>query len=294
MGGFGFVQRLGRRLSANGPGLIVAVIALILALAGGAFAASGALTGKQKKEVTKIAKQYAGKTGANGAPGANGTNGANGKDGVNGTNGKDGKNGESVTISAATIAECSEGGTKFTNGTGSGKACNGEPGEPGEAGPKGEPWTPNNTLPSGAIETGSWAFSADESESPALVPISFPVQLAAFLNEEQVHFSTEANFEDFDEGGDGTEGCKGSYKNPAGTGSGTLKPNPPGQLCVYLNTDGVNGIKNATFEGIYFLTAQIAVDGGGEKGAGRPGATLAFKIDGGVGYGVGSWAVTGA
>ena len=48
-----FHQRFGA------AGLIVSILALILALTGAAFAASG-LTGKQKKEVTKIAKQYAG------------------------------------------------------------------------------------------------------------------------------------------------------------------------------------------------------------------------------------------
>ena len=267
MGGFGFVQRLGRRLSANGPGLIVAVIALILALAGGAFAASGALTGKQKKEVTKIAKQYAGKTGANGAPGANGTNGANGKDGVNGTNGKDGVNG--------------------TNGK-DGK--DGEPGEPGEPGPKGEPWTPNNTLPTGAIETGTWAFSADESESPALVPISFPIQLSAALQEDKVHFSTEPNFEDFDEGGVGTEGCRATFKNPSGLGSANpeIKPNPSGQLCIYLNNNGTEGIENATYEGIFPVASENS------KGASKPGGTLVFKVEGGTGHAIGSWAVTGS
>ena len=47
-------------------GLIVACVALVLALTGAAFAAAG-LTGKQKKEVEKIAKKYAGKPGAAGA-----------------------------------------------------------------------------------------------------------------------------------------------------------------------------------------------------------------------------------
>ncbi|MCW2987260.1 MAG: hypothetical protein JWM24_198, partial [Solirubrobacterales bacterium] len=41
-------------------GLTVGVIALVMALVGGAYAA-GALTGKQKKEVEKIAKKFAGK-----------------------------------------------------------------------------------------------------------------------------------------------------------------------------------------------------------------------------------------
>lgn len=292
MGGFGFVKSFGRRLGANGPGLTVAVIALILALAGGAFAASGALTGKQKKEVTKIAKQYAGKNGANGV---NGKDGASGTNGAPGKNGENGKSGESVTISAATNGECPQGGTKFSNATGAGKVCNGkpgEPGEPGEPGPKGEkgePWTPNNTLPTGAIETGTWAFSADESESPALVPISFPIQLPKILEEAEVHFSTEPNFGDFDEGGAGTEGCLATFKNPSGLGSKNLaiKPNPSGQLCIYLNENGTEGIENATFEGIFPVASENL------KGASKPGGTLVFKVQGGRGHAIGSWAVTG-
>src|SRR4051812_37822953 len=77
-------------------GVALGVIALILALGGTALAASGALTGKQKKEVEKIAKKYAGKPGAPGAPGTagtNGTNGTNGKDGAPGAKGGDGTDG---------------------------------------------------------------------------------------------------------------------------------------------------------------------------------------------------------
>jgi hypothetical protein len=40
------LRGLRRRVAANGPGLTVAVVAMVIALAGGAFAASGALTGK--------------------------------------------------------------------------------------------------------------------------------------------------------------------------------------------------------------------------------------------------------
>jgi hypothetical protein len=43
-------------------GLVVALVALVVALTGVAFAASG-LNSKQKKEVKKIAKQFAGKQG---------------------------------------------------------------------------------------------------------------------------------------------------------------------------------------------------------------------------------------
>ena len=62
-------------------GLIVGVIALVFAMLGGAYAAS-ALSGKQKKEVEKIAKKFVGKPGA---PGANGTNGEDGTTGFTAT-----------------------------------------------------------------------------------------------------------------------------------------------------------------------------------------------------------------
>jgi hypothetical protein len=122
-------------------GLIVAVIALVAALVGGAYAASG-LTGKQKKEVKTIAKQFAGKNGAQGpvgsagAPGAKGDPGAAGTDGKDGENGKDGekgKPGESVNIIPLPSGDtnCPGGGAKFTNLSGSAFACNGSGGSGG-------------------------------------------------------------------------------------------------------------------------------------------------------------------
>jgi hypothetical protein len=79
-----------------GPaGLIVAISALVFALAGGAYAASGALTGKQKKEVEKIAKKFqgTGPAGAQGPAGSKGDTGAQGKEGPQGEQGVQGKQG---------------------------------------------------------------------------------------------------------------------------------------------------------------------------------------------------------
>ena len=165
------------------------------------------------------------------------------------------------------------------------EVCNGEKGEPGA---EGSPWTLGSNLPPGAIETGSWAFNADEATNPALVSISFPVQFPFNLKEPHVHFSSEPNFADFDEAGEKTVGCKGSFKNPAGTESGTASPNPPGELCVYLNSNGTEGIENATFEGIYQLSPA------GNKGTAKSGALIKFSVTGGgLGHALGSWAVTG-
>ncbi len=74
---------LRKRLEASGPGVVIAVIALIFALAGTAFAAAK-LNGTQKKEVKKIAKKYAGKRGKTGPAGANGAPGAQGPGGPRG------------------------------------------------------------------------------------------------------------------------------------------------------------------------------------------------------------------
>lgn len=101
-------------------GLIVAVIALVLALTGAAFAAAG-LSGKQKKEVEKIAKKFAGKPGAPGAIGPAGPAGPAGKEGPEGPQGQQGKQ--------------------------------------GIQGKEGEPWTAGGTLPKGKTETGAWALS---------------------------------------------------------------------------------------------------------------------------------------
>ena len=77
-------------------GLTVAILALVLAMVGGAYAAGG-LTKSQEKQVTKIAKKYAGKPGATGAAGANGTNGTNGTPGAPGKEGAAGKEGSPWT-----------------------------------------------------------------------------------------------------------------------------------------------------------------------------------------------------
>ena len=74
-------------------GLVVAMVALIAALGGSAIAAKGALTGKQKKEVTKIAQKYAGKPGAQGAQGPAGAKGDAGAPGAKGDPGPAGDRG---------------------------------------------------------------------------------------------------------------------------------------------------------------------------------------------------------
>lgn len=120
-------------------GLIVATGALVLALAGGAYAASGGLSGKQKKEVEKIAKKFQG----TGPAGPAGTPGPAGPAGPKGDTGAEGKQ-----------------GTK---------------GDQGEAGPR-CPEGGNCTLPSESTETGVWSVRYG-TETTAEMPISFSLPL---------------------------------------------------------------------------------------------------------------------
>jgi hypothetical protein len=138
------------------PG-VIAVIALVFAMVGGAYAANGGnplagssgkgssgLTTKQKKEVTTIAKSFQG----TGPAGPQGPAGANGKDGANGGNG---------TVGAA-----------------------GPQGPTGPAGPTGSPWPAGGTLPVGSTETGSWStvtieVGVGEFLGQAAVPLSIPL-----------------------------------------------------------------------------------------------------------------------
>jgi hypothetical protein len=114
-------------------GLIIAMIALVAALGGTALAAKGALTGKQKKEVAKIAKKYAGKDGAVGAAGPQGLSGPKGEPGVKGDPGLQG--------------------------------LQGEEGPPGPSGPTCNEVTGACLLPPGATETGYWSFSGRGKET---------------------------------------------------------------------------------------------------------------------------------
>jgi hypothetical protein len=134
-------QRLRNPEPFGKAGLTVAILALVLATTGAAFAAAK-LNGTQKKEVEKIAKKYAGK------PGATGPQGPQGNPGAAGSQGKQGEPGPK--------------------------------GEKGEKGDTGSPWTAGGTLPSGATETGDWNIDVVVGEV-ASTGVSFNIPLAAPL-----------------------------------------------------------------------------------------------------------------
>jgi Collagen triple helix repeat (20 copies) len=221
--------------------LILSVIALVFALMGGAYAASHA---QNKKSVAKRGPRGpkgpagsagpagpAGPAGAKGDAGAAGQNGEKGERGLQGEHGTQGVKGDDGEIplmqtftGERTVGSvvCAEGGVEFELNGEEVAVCNGKQGVDGE---KGEPWTDGGTLPSGATETGTWAFNGtEENKSPfrTRVPISFPIPLPFELPNERAHIGEAGEGGAFEEG----SACPGSsFREPKAA---------PGQLCVYV------------------------------------------------------------
>jgi hypothetical protein len=208
-------------------GFIISIVALVAALGGGAYAASGGLNGKQKKEVTKIAqteaKKLAGKpgpAGATGPAGPAGPAGAAGKEGAKGDQGNAGTDGTSVTSTESSTPfpgnHCNgvnggKGGSKFVSASGETYACNGK---------EGEPWTAGGTLPEGSTETGVYAAGIGQTVLhfgySYFAPISFTIPLEEPLDGSHTEIVAV--------GGSPTANCPGSATDPEAE---------PGFLCVY-------------------------------------------------------------
>ncbi len=266
---------------------VVATLALVFAMSGGALAASKFLITSTKQIKPSVLAQLKGKTGAKGAAGAAGpagpagAQGPAGKDGVNGANGKDGLNGESVTSASLKAKEegCLAGGSKFTVGGKTTTACNGLNGEPGEPGEPGPPGTTGftKTLPPGETEMGTWGAVSLKPENPTVwfVPVSFSIPLQA--GTENVHYIKI---------GETTSECPGNATTPRAA---------KGQLCVYEGHVELpeENIENKVVKGE--LEVPVIDSPTGEVGAGTAGAILDVLYQGPVNSNVivtGSWAVT--
>jgi len=301
------------------PATAVALLALVFAATGGAFAATGGGSrggskgGRASAQLTATtAKSKGGKPGPRGPRGPagrvgpigkNGTNGATGPAGQAGPAGPAGSGGQGPagpTGSAGESVKVTEEGecTTFNNASGEGKACNGEQGLPGKPG---APWTPNNTLPKDATETGTWGvhvFPADvfieegntEGEAVPVDPISFPIKLAAPLTDPSecgnpgkpecvVHYVTTE--EQTNSSGPETTDCKGTSEAPAAAA---------GNLCIYQGDTSPGS-------GTLSVHRINAPGPGGEvevHGAGTAGAVLRILYHGPAEPAEiqGSWAVT--
>lgn len=282
--------RLKDRLSANGPGITVAVIAMVVALTGAAFAASGSLTGKQKREVKALIKKGAkrgpkGPKGAPGDPGAPGAKGATGAPGVKGDKGDTGASGSAgASVKVTPVAEgdeefCAELGGALVEEEGNPpgtEVCNGEKGANGTPGADGSPWTAGGTLPAEGMLTGTWIASGSGLVE---TPISFPIHLAGNVSNSNVYYGSaeEPELEPSPGVKEPTEfqkHCLNTVTDPTGVGSVTnpgVRPgDSPRTLCIYFSNGTSTGV--ATFEGVTkFGTAT-------NSGGGRAGAVIRLNI----------------
>jgi Collagen triple helix repeat (20 copies) len=232
-------NRIHRKLGT--AGFIISIVALVAALGGGAYAASGGLNGKQKKEVEKIAKKYAGKPGAAGPTGPAGSAGAPGAPGTKGDAGATGATG-AAGPAGPTGANGKNGTTGFTS-----------------------------TLPSKKTETGVWSLGvvapAAQAFSFVRSPISFAIPLTAPLDEHHVHFIGEDNMEEV------FNGVTEEFEKVVSTsclGSAETPTAEPGELCIYTGRLSPNVTVNNSF---------VADPGGpGNGGSSTSGAMINFFI----------------
>jgi hypothetical protein len=266
------------------PGAI-SVVALIFAMAGGAYAAKKYVitsTSQIKPSVLRSLKGSPGVPGAGGTTGDTGAPGAPGSPGANGNDGTNGLSGRGVSLSAISEgeSECAEvGGARVTEqGSSSGvELCNGK---------EGSPWTAGGTLPKRATETGVWVLGpitagmipGEPLGSPAMVPISFSIPLASPLSPEHVHYINAAGKEvvNFTEEIDSTD-CLGSAAQATAG---------PGNLCVYAAHEEES---SAVFMSGIVDPSQEP----GAFGASAYGAAVQFILTAPGTKITGTWAVTG-
>ncbi|HWM55698.1 MAG TPA: hypothetical protein VNO20_09950 [Solirubrobacterales bacterium] len=255
------------------PG-VISVIALVLALVGGAFAAndlggSGKGATASAKKATKGPRGPRGPKGATGSvgpagpagpAGAKGDTGAAGANGATGSEGADGEDGLSVTNTEVPVGgtDCDErGGAEFKVGNGTSTfACN------GEGGKDGEPWTLGGTLPKGATEKGTWVVEIGGEGGVGRASASFTIPLISGIPAENTHVVGE--------------GITAPPECDDGVGNAPSPENPeaaPGHFCAFVAGFEVGGdvieVSNpATFLGGTGLTGAILIASGTENEAG--------------------------
>jgi hypothetical protein len=296
------------------PATVMAFVALVFAMTGGAFAVTGhgggsgshatltATVAKAKKKDKsapggKLGPRGpagpAGSQGPAGPAGAQGSAGGKGENGTAGANGTAGTNGASVTSAPLGVGDehCKAGGSEFSSASGPSYACNGKEGKEGK---EGSPWTAGGTLPPEKTETGSWAIGVTPSgvnRAIDLVPLSFPIPLKEGLSgegceEERATRTKPCHVHLINEGGEEVDIFNGARTAPTecGTPVGTAaEPKAsPGNLCVYMadNSDDAG-------DGIHRSGST-----GSGPGASTTGAVLLIEVLEEDSEAWGTWAVT--
>jgi hypothetical protein len=257
----------------------LALVALVFAATGGAFAATGGGSRSQATLTASIAKSKvkakvgprgpagakgvtgatgpAGAAGAIGATGAAGPAGAKGETGAVGSDGSDGTDGVSPEGMAFTGSKtvgsttCTEGGIEY-RGASVSLVCNGKKGANGTTG-----FT--KTLPSEQTEMGSWAvgLTPPNDHEPVHASVSFSIPLASALQDDAVHY------------------VKPGETPPVACTGGTPEAPvaEPGNLCIYAAQESYltfNTIKkagSATAEGGASTAGALVVFNGEEEGS---------------------------
>ncbi len=221
-----------RRRMHLSPATAIASLALVLAMSGGAYAASRYVITSTKQISPKVLKALRGNAGATGASGAQGPAGPVGPVGPQGPAGAAGGKGEAgaagVSVASAEskgkLGPCKEGGSEFKAAGGTTYACNGEKGKEGTFG--------GSVLPPGKTLTGAWAASGyGEAGDPepgtgfAATGVSFALPLTT---------APTANF--IEAGETPPSQCPGTAEAPAAA---------PGNLCIFA-TAAINGNRSST------------------------------------------------
>ena len=229
-----------RRRMHVSPATVIASLALVFAMTGGAYAAGRYVITSPKQIKPSVLKSLQGKAGPAGKSGVNGTNGAAGPQGAAGAQGPQGPKGETGTAgtdgSSVTSAEikpgnathCSGlGGAEFKSPSGTTTACNGK---------EGSPWTAGGTLLGGQTLKGAWSLVANAPGpfSRASDSVSFDISLAAppaahYISENAMEPFYNATTEKIEERT--SVACPGSVAEPQAE---------PGDLCVYASHEENN------------------------------------------------------
>lgn len=263
------------------PG-IIAVVALVFSMAGGALAAKGVIITKLSQIKPSVQKKLKvpGPQGPAGPAGAAGAQGPAGPAGPAGSQGSQGPQGDKGATGPTGLAgqKGATGATGVTGPTGSAGAT-------GATGAEGIcSSTTSCVLGPGATETGVWSFGAVTEgavpteippiQEPLNVPISLNIPLPAEIGEANAHY------------------MKKGETNPACGGSPGEPKADPGHLCVYT-TEESEAPEGSPF-GVTHLVAAVskARPPVGEGGAATAGSIIRVLVVEKKALAYGTFAVT--